>query len=108
MATRKMQPTADLFNLPKNTVTKKMNAPDIEKLKQIYEVEGNAVDCKVIVCYLMKQLTHKQVIASKLSQSVVDGLRAEIVSKFLNDTHRSWSIENFHARQQSANDDFEQ
>ena len=37
-----MQPTADLFNLPKNTVTKKMNAPDIEKLKQIYEVEGNA------------------------------------------------------------------
>ena len=41
-ATRKMQPTADLFNLPKNTVTKQMNASDIEKLKQIYEAEGNA------------------------------------------------------------------
>ena len=56
----------------------------------------------------MKQLTHKQVIDSKLPQSVVDGLRAEIVSKFLNDKHWSWSIENFHARQESANDDFEQ
>ncbi|KAJ8630227.1 hypothetical protein MRB53_023550 [Persea americana] len=66
------------------------------------------VDCGVIVCYLMKQLTHKQVIASKLPQSVVDAFRAEIVSKFLNDTRRSWSIENFHAGQQIANDDFEQ
>ncbi|KAJ8621656.1 hypothetical protein MRB53_030185 [Persea americana] len=103
-----MQPTADLFNLPKNTVTKQMNASDIEKLKQIYEAEGNAVDCEVVICYCMKQLTHKQVIASNLPWSVVDGLRAEIVNKFLNDTHRSWTIENFHVRQQSANDDFEQ
>ena len=42
MATRKMQPTADLFYLPKNTVTKQMNASDIEKLKHIYEAKGNA------------------------------------------------------------------
>ncbi|KAJ8618526.1 hypothetical protein MRB53_014712 [Persea americana] len=42
MATRKMQRTADLFYLPKNTVTKQMNASDIEKLKHIYEAKGNA------------------------------------------------------------------
>eukprot|EP00268_Persea_americana_P054200 TRINITY_DN6185_c0_g2_i5.p2 TRINITY_DN6185_c0_g2~~TRINITY_DN6185_c0_g2_i5.p2 ORF type:complete len:156 (-),score=21.68 TRINITY_DN6185_c0_g2_i5:633-1100(-) len=42
MAMTKMQPTADLFNLPKNTVTKQMNVSDIEKLKQIYEAKGNA------------------------------------------------------------------
>ncbi|KAJ8639527.1 hypothetical protein MRB53_016221 [Persea americana] len=67
-----------------------------------------SVDCGVIICYLMKQITQKQVIASKLPQSIVDSLRAEIVSKFMNDPHRSWSIQNFHARQQAANDDFEQ
>ncbi|KAJ8633213.1 hypothetical protein MRB53_026549 [Persea americana] len=68
----------------------------------------SSVDCGVIVCYLMKQITHKQVIALKLLQSVVDSLRAKIVSRFLNDPLRSWSIQNFHARQQAANDDFEQ
>ena len=67
-----------------------------------------SVDCGVIVCYLMKQITQKQVIASKLPQSIVDSLRAEIVSRFMNDPHRSRSIQNFHAWQQAANDDYEQ
>ena len=40
--TRKMQPQAELFSLPKNAIVKQMNASDIEKLKQIYEAEGNA------------------------------------------------------------------
>ena len=67
-----------------------------------------SVDCGAIVCYLMKQLTHGQVIASKLPQRVVGALRAEIVNKFLNDTYRSWTIENFHAREQIATANFEQ
>ncbi|KAJ8639528.1 hypothetical protein MRB53_016222 [Persea americana] len=37
-----MQPQAELFSLPKNAIVKQMNASDIEKLKQIYEAEGNA------------------------------------------------------------------
>ena len=41
-ATRKMQPTTELFNLPKNPVTEQMNVSDIKKLKQIYEAEGKA------------------------------------------------------------------
>ncbi|KAJ8636302.1 hypothetical protein MRB53_010569 [Persea americana] len=37
-----MQPTTELFNLPKNPVTEQMNVSDIKKLKQIYEAEGKA------------------------------------------------------------------
>lgn len=38
---RKMQSTTDLFHPQKNVITKQINAPNIEKLKKIYEVEGN-------------------------------------------------------------------
>ena len=34
-----------------------------------------SVDSGVIVCYHMKQITHKKVIALKLPQSTVDSLR---------------------------------
>lgn len=39
---RKMHPTAAPFTLLKNAVTKLMNASDVEKLKQIYEADGNS------------------------------------------------------------------
>ena len=39
-AKRNLIETTDPFRLPKNTVSKQMTDPDVEKLKQIYEAEG--------------------------------------------------------------------
>ncbi|XP_058207344.1 uncharacterized protein LOC131320615 [Rhododendron vialii] len=60
--------------------------------------ESTSVDCGVIVCILMEVLAHLEPIPKTLTKTEIDKYRAGLVSRFLNDEGRSWTIKKWEAR----------
>ncbi|KAI8525322.1 hypothetical protein RHMOL_Rhmol13G0221600 [Rhododendron molle] len=60
--------------------------------------ENTSVDCGVIVCMLMDILVHLEPIPKTLPKTEIDKFRAGLVSRFLNDEGRSWTIKKWEAR----------
>ncbi|KAI8572161.1 hypothetical protein RHMOL_Rhmol01G0176900 [Rhododendron molle] len=56
------------------------------------------VDCEVIVCMIMDMLRHLEPIPKTLLKIEIDQFRAGLVSPFLNDEGRSWTIKKWEAR----------
>ncbi|XP_058223024.1 uncharacterized protein LOC131332745 [Rhododendron vialii] len=57
-----------------------------------------SVDCGVIVCMLMELVAHLEPIPKTLPKSEIDQFKASLVSRFLNDEGRSWTIKKWEAR----------
>ncbi|XP_058179235.1 uncharacterized protein LOC131297999 [Rhododendron vialii] len=60
--------------------------------------ESTSVDCGVIVCILMEVLAHLEPIPKTLTKTEIDKYRVGLVSRFLNDEGRSWTIKKWEAR----------
>ncbi|XP_058181215.1 uncharacterized protein LOC131299648 [Rhododendron vialii] len=60
--------------------------------------ESTSVDCGVIVCILMEVLAHLEPIPKTLTKTEIDKYRAGLVSRFLNDEGKSWTIKKWEAR----------
>ncbi|KAG5516557.1 hypothetical protein RHGRI_037314 [Rhododendron griersonianum] len=60
--------------------------------------ENTSVDCGVFVCKLMELLAYIEPIPKTLPKTEIDQFRADLVSQFLNDEGRSWTIKKWEAR----------
>ncbi|KAI8543022.1 hypothetical protein RHMOL_Rhmol08G0186700 [Rhododendron molle] len=60
--------------------------------------ENTSVNCGVIVCMLMELLAHLEPIPKTLPKTEIDQFRVGLVSRFLNDEGRSWTIKKWEAR----------
>ncbi|KAG5564315.1 hypothetical protein RHGRI_000498 [Rhododendron griersonianum] len=60
--------------------------------------ENTSVDCGVIVCMLMELLAYVEPIPKTLPKTEIDQFRVDLVSRFLNDEGRSWTIKKWEAR----------
>ncbi|KAG5548878.1 hypothetical protein RHGRI_014289 [Rhododendron griersonianum] len=60
--------------------------------------ENTSVDCGVFVCKLMELLAYIEPIPKTLPKTEIDQFRADLVSRFLNDEGRSWTIKKWEAR----------
>ncbi|KAJ8644398.1 hypothetical protein MRB53_006146, partial [Persea americana] len=56
------------------------------------------VDCGIIVCYIMTQITHCKLVDNHLAQSAVNNFRAELAVKFLHNKPCTWTKEDFEAK----------
>ncbi|KAG5567040.1 hypothetical protein RHGRI_002568 [Rhododendron griersonianum] len=60
--------------------------------------ENTSVDCGVFVCKLMELLAYIEPFPKALPKTEIDQFRADLVSQFLNDEGRSWTIKKWEAR----------
>ncbi|KAI8029126.1 hypothetical protein LOK49_LG01G03744 [Camellia lanceoleosa] len=71
-------------------IWKLLSTQEKDKLKEAYEKGGDRNDCRIIVCFIMKQLVRHLDVDKSMGGESCRTMRAGMVKSFVNDRRRSF------------------